>query len=202
MNPLEFYDLHMQTLVNLTVEKPKGQCDSLVGTQKTIADPFRTLSNELIHHITSYLDGKELFLLRRASMIVREATNGKSFWMPRVQKDMGWLWVHPELFALGNATRLNPPIDWMKVYLLFNTVTARPWGMRGVYMGLANRRRIWNVCEGIKSLYMSHVAGSGKPLINPDYSRSTWGSGSEIDSLWSEASGTLGSYEQWLRKRH
>jgi hypothetical protein len=196
MNPLEFYDLHMQTLAHLTIEhKPNAEVDSSPNSQRKITDPFGKLSNELIHHITSYLTGEEVFTLRQASTIVREATSGDSFWMPRVQKDLAWLWVPHSLFTK------NSTIDWMKVYLLFDSATARPWGMRGVYMGLANRRRIWKACETLKSGYLSRTAKSRLPFTNPNYGLRTWGLSSEIDSLWSEAWVAIESDEQWLVDR-
>lgn len=205
MNPLEFYGLHMETLVGLTGEsKPSGHDISVFGSQRTITDPFQKLSNELICHVTEYLESKEVFALRQASMVIREATSGDSFWIPRVQKDMGWLWLPLDLFRdAGHHTggTENPRIDWMKVYLLFDSVTARPYGMSGVYMGLANRRRIWNACQELKRLYVLHVANSGRSLTNPNPGRCTWGPDSDIDSLWSEAWDMLESSEQWLRKR-
>jgi hypothetical protein len=192
MNPLEFYDLHMQTLAHLTIEhNPIAKGISPISSQRKITDLFGNLSNELVHHVTSYLTGGEVFTLRQASTIVCEATSGNSFWIPRVQKDLAWLWV-----PHGHFTK-SSTIDWMKVYLLFDSATGRPWGMRGVYMGLANRRRIWNACETLKSGYLSHTAKSGLPFTNPNYGV-PWGLSSKIDTLWSEAWDAIESDEQWL----
>jgi hypothetical protein len=192
MNPLEFYDLHMQTLAQLTIEhNPIAKGISPISSQRKITDLFQNLSNELVHHVTSYLTSEEVFKLRQASTIVREATNGNSFWIPRVRKDLAWLCVPHGLFTKSST------IDWMKVYLLFNSATARPWGMRGVYMGLANRRRIWNACETLKSGYLSHTAKNSLPFTNPNYDV-PWGLSSKIDTLWSEAWDAIESDEQWL----
>lgn len=205
MNPLEFYNLHMETLVRLAVEREsKRTYISSFRARKTITDPFQELSNELIHHVTDYLESKEVFQLRQASMVVSEATSGSNFWIPRIQKDMAWLWVPHDLFRdTGKSTngKDEPTIDWMKVYMMFDRVTASPFGMSGAYMGLANRRRIWSTCEQLKSLYLSHVAKSGCSPINSTPNRRTWSEHTEIDSLWSEALDTLESYEQWLYKR-
>jgi len=201
MNPLEFYSLHMQTLVYL---ESSGKDTRSFDTHKTVTDPFQKLSNELVHHITNYLEAKDVFSFRQASMIAREATSGNSFWIPRVQKDMAWLWIPHDIFRdAGNCTERKDksPIDWMKVYLLFDSVTARPFGLSGVYMALANRRRIWGCCERIKEDYVSYVARNSRSLTNPNPSRRTWGLDSEIDSLWTDAWDTLESTEQWLSKR-
>lgn len=177
----------------------------MLSSRKTTTDPFQQLSNELIHHVTDHLMAKDVFSLRQASMVIREATSGSSFWIPRIQNDLAWLWIpHDILRGAGPRAEGNGKleIDWMKVYLLFDCVTARPYGMSGVYMGLANRRRIWNACEQLKPAYISYAAENGRSLTNPDPSRRTWGLDIEIDSLWSEAFDVLESPEQWLGIRH
>lgn len=205
MNPLEFHILHMRTLAGCAIEQNSSeQASSVFGSRKSTTDPFRQLSNELIHHVTDFLVAKDVFALRQASMVIREATSGSSFWIPRVQNDMKWLWVpHDILQGARHRTESkdNPQIDWMKVYLLFESVTAHPYGMSGVYMGLANRRRIWNACEQLNSAYMSYATKNGRSLTNPDPSRRTWGLDSEIDSLWSEPLDVLESSEKWLSIR-
>lgn len=202
MNPLEFYDLHMETLVGLTVEHEPRENESVsIGVRNTITDPLQKLSNELVLHVASYLEAKDLFSLRQASMIAREVTSGNTFWKPRVQKDMAWLWIPNQLFddaELRSGRKDEPPIDWMKVYLLFDGATASPYGMSGLYMGLANRRRIWKACEQLKWAYVSYAAKHGRSLANPNTGRRTWALDSEIDSLWSEALDVLESPERWL----
>ncbi|GAB7334682.1 hypothetical protein MBLNU13_g06628t2 [Cladosporium sp. NU13] len=205
MNPLEFHILHMQTLVNCTIEQKSSEQDcSVSSTRDTTTDPFQQLSNELIHHVTDHLVAKDVFSLRQASRIIREATSGNSFWMPRVQNDMAWLWIpHDTLRGAGHRAegKGEPQIDWIKVYLLVDSVTAHPYGMSGVYMGLANRRRTWNACEQLKSAYMTFAAEHGRSLTNTDRSRRTWDLDNEIDSLWSEALDVLESPEKWLSIR-
>ena len=197
MNPLESYNLHMQTLVHLTPERePSEQATSATSTNNIITDPFEKLSNELIQHVVGYLEGGEVFLLRQASMVVREATSGNDYWIPRVQKEMGWLWVPPDLFREESDI---PAINWMRVYLLFESATAHPYGTKGVYMGLANRRRIWTACEQLRSRYVAHAAESGRTLVNTNPDRRTWSVGDEVDSLWSEPIEILESRNQWLQ---
>lgn len=191
----------MRTLTSHTIEpQSNGKQTSQVGARNVTTDPFHALSNELIHHIASYLGGNDVQLLRQASMIVRVSTSGNSYWKTRVQQDMPWLWVPSYLYHEGTIRvdeSKKPQIDWMKVYLLFDSVTARPWGMSGRYMGLANRRRIWNVCEQLRSLYTAYAAQSGHSLMNPDVNRCTWAEDDEIDTLWREAFDKLESDEHW-----
>lgn len=116
---------------------------------------------------------------------------------------MGWLWIPLELFHNPGskvAGKVIPDIIGMKLYLLFDRATARPWGMRGVYMGLANRRGIWNVCTELRSRYLAHIAMSGRSLTAPDAAEYTSKWVNEVDTLWKEAFERLESVEQWLSK--
>jgi hypothetical protein len=203
MNPLEFYSLHMETLVRLTVEyEPHGKERNSIGVRNSITDAFQKLSNELVLQVVNHLETKDVFSLCQASMIAREVTGANSFWKRRVQNDMAWLWIPRNLFDDAKLqSSEKPPIDWMKVYLLFDSATARPYAMSGVYMGLANRRRIWTACEQLKSAYVSYAAKNGRSLTNPHPSRCTWRLDNEIDLLWKEALDVLQSSEKWLSIR-
>lgn len=101
-------------------------------------------------------------------------------------------------FRDGNG---NPLIDYMKVYLLFESATAHPYGTKGVYKGLANRRRTWIAREQFRLRYMAHVTEGDRPLINSDPDHRKWRVGGEVDSLWSEPLEMLESQDQWLRGR-
>jgi len=195
----------METIVRLTVEpEPRGKDNTSIGIRNTVTDAFQKLSNELVLQVARYLGIRDLLHLRQASMIAREVTSDNSFWKRRVQKDMAWLWIPRDLFddakshAEGDETLA---IDWMKMYLLFDSVTAHPYAMSGVYMGLANRRRIWNACEQLKSAYVSYAAKHGRSLTNPNPGRCTWRLDNEIDLLWKEALDVLQSSEKWLSIR-
>lgn len=200
MNPLEFYALHMETLVRLTVEyEPHGKERSSIGVRNTITDAFQKLSFELVLQIANNLEANDLLPLRQASMIAREVTNDHNFWKRRDQKDMPWLWIPHDLFddaILQSEGNQKPPILWMKVYMLFDSVTARPYAMSGVYMGLANRRRIWTACEQLKSAYLSYAVERDRPLANPNPDHCTWRQNSGIDMLWKEALDVPKSPEQ------
>jgi hypothetical protein len=130
----------------------------------TVTDPFDKLPHELIDSIADSLAVSELLLLCQTSMVVREATRGSGIWRRKVHKDMRWaVDVMSELF--GEEKAVGPeedPVDWMKAYMLFGRANARDaWGMKGDYLGLANRKRIWGVCEQIRVLYEARLGAVG-----------------------------------------
>jgi hypothetical protein len=133
------------------------------------------------------LIGKQGNIRLTAGVYDRTGSNQrKRFLDPSSPRDMAWLWAPHDLFRdAGHCTEgtNSPRMDWMKVYLLFDSVTARPYGMSGVYMGLANRRRIWDTCEELKRLYVVHVAKTDLSLTKANQTRHTWSLDSEIDML-------------------
>jgi hypothetical protein len=126
----------------------------------TVTDPFDKLPHELIDSIADSLAVSELLLLCQTSMVVREVIRGSGVWRRKIHKDMRWaVDVISELFGEERAERTEEnPVDWMKVYMLFDRANAHDaWGMKGDYLGLANRKRIWNVCEQIRLLYEARL---------------------------------------------
>jgi hypothetical protein len=66
-----------------------------------------------------------------------------------------WLWeLEPNLIL--------DIIDAKGLYLWLDKVTTPRFGMEGPFMGIANRRRIWRVCEEVKKVYMERVSQDAK----------------------------------------
>ena len=72
-------------------------------------------------------------------------------------REQAWLWDTP--FAIecwepsGKARSSQQFVDWEKLYIVMEKSTARCFGTKGAMMALANRRRIWKVCEEIARVY-------------------------------------------------
>jgi hypothetical protein len=140
-------------------EQAKG-----LGVSCTVTDPFGKLPHELIDSVAESLTVSELLVLCQTSMVVREATRGSGIWRRKVYRDMKWaVDVLSEIVGEEQAERTEAdPVDWMKVYMLFDHANAHDaWGMKGDYLGLANRKRIWNVCEQIRLLYEARLGTLG-----------------------------------------
>jgi hypothetical protein len=118
---------------------------------KVLADPFKDIPYDVICEILSYLSGKSLQDFINASYIAYELTRDHNgFWKKRVRSDMPWLW---ELQKLIDESPQAANFDYKRLYLWLDKETTPTYGMRGRFMGLANRRRIWEASEEIAGFY-------------------------------------------------
>jgi hypothetical protein len=139
-------------------EERKGVEQSLATKVTRVqSDPFRKLPVELIEHIAEFAEGHDLIAIRQVSRFFRQATRSGNFWKRLLLCEQAWLWDTP--FSLehwessGKATSTQELVDWEKLYIVMEKSTARCFGTKGEMMALANRRRIWRVCEEIARVY-------------------------------------------------
>jgi hypothetical protein len=115
-----------------------------------LTDSFKHIPYDVIYEILSYLPGKSIRAFINASYIAQELTLNNGFWKKLVRSDMPWLW---ELQKLIDESPQAANFDYKRLYLWLDKETTPTYGMRGRFMGLANRRRIWGACEEIAALY-------------------------------------------------
>jgi hypothetical protein len=65
-----------------------------------------------------------------------------------------WLWELDELMA---STTLPPNFDYKGLFLWLDSSTMPEIGIYGPLMGIANRRRIWGVCQQLLPLYKERL---------------------------------------------
>ncbi|KAL5335232.1 hypothetical protein BJX70DRAFT_375831 [Aspergillus crustosus] len=138
----EFIKTELRTNTNL--RKPSEELN--LGTRQP-KSPFGALPIELVHQICSYLPGDSLSSLTHASTFIHLVTQDNYFWGCFIQSSMPWL---SESELLTHPQDLN----YKQVYLWLNSITAPKFAMEDAkLMGVANRRRIWGVCEELSSTY-------------------------------------------------
>ncbi|KAJ6438962.1 beta-Ala-His dipeptidase [Purpureocillium lavendulum] len=123
----------------------------LVDGQRTISDPFRVLSNELVWQIARYLPGSDVLALSTASWPVLNATRGNDFWAAFIHDDMPW--AAAELKRILGAAE-SEDHDYKALCLWFRRMTTPKFGVDAPWTGLANRRRIWDTCRELADLYV------------------------------------------------
>ncbi|KAL5358749.1 hypothetical protein BJX96DRAFT_183318 [Aspergillus floccosus] len=85
------------------------------------------------------------------TMIVQIVTQHNYFWEKAVQYNMPWLW---EFHALKHEKTLPEDINYKRLYLWLDKMTAPRYGMDDLALtGVANRRRIWGVCQQLAPRY-------------------------------------------------
>ncbi|PTU21241.1 hypothetical protein P175DRAFT_0501879 [Aspergillus ochraceoroseus IBT 24754] len=129
------------TKVNLKDRQPKS--------------PFGKLPVEMVDKICSFLPGDSLKALIEASLFVQVITQENYFWKRFIQYDMPWLW---EMQTLQARDDLPPDLNYKLVHSWLDKITTPEYGMNdSAWMGIANRRRIWNACEQVAPKYFDSL---------------------------------------------
>ncbi|KAL3459484.1 hypothetical protein BJX64DRAFT_201134 [Aspergillus heterothallicus] len=125
-------------------------------------NPFRTLPTELVHQICSLLPGAALTSLTQASLFINLITRDDYFWKRVIASDMPWLEAsESELLRKGEhaSSENDRPLNYHSVYQWLDQATKPKFGMADpVFMAVANRRRVWGVCDEVSRAYRAQCA--------------------------------------------
>ena len=132
-------------------------------------DPFARLPFELLLNVVSEFDIPSLVnLMSSSAHVYRSLDNNYSFWLQFVKKSMPWFFeLHRFLESLApsiqNGRGVSDDADALgdkslfRLFKLADKATTPRKHMRGPFMGIANRRRIWGVCKQIVDPYISQA---------------------------------------------
>lgn len=124
-------------------------------------DVFNSLPPELRHEVFKLLPAGSILALKAASWAMHTTTLPREFWKHRLRSEMPWLWEIHDLDVF-ESQELE---DKASKLLLDIQVKSQYTSKNDDYiLGLANRRRIWGVCEQIQSLYFRNL----KDISNAD----------------------------------
>ncbi|KAF4460227.1 F-box domain [Fusarium albosuccineum] len=123
-------------------------------TSQVKRDPFTKLPYDLLDRTLSQLPASDLVSLTNASWTVHSALQDEGFWRRRIKHDMVWFSeLHPLLdesdFLRGRSRK--------KIYLWLDKMTYPRVHMSGPFMSIANRRRVWGVCEQLAERYLPRL---------------------------------------------
>ena len=117
------------------------------------SDALRTLPPELLIKIFDYLPVESLSTLATASWHVHAFLRSNArFWKAYAGRKFPWFTEFLELFDQEDASVLAGKA-LTKVCLWADTISVSKEGLKGRRMWIANRRRIWGVCEQIAPHY-------------------------------------------------
>ncbi|OJD14272.1 hypothetical protein ACJ73_09100 [Blastomyces percursus] len=124
--------------------------NSLNLTHKVKWDPFSTFPYDLLYSVLSFLPGDSILALMAASWPVYSLTRHPPFWKQLMYWGMPWFW------ELHKVIEEHPTdLDYKNLYLWLDTATVPKYGMDGPFLGIANRRRIWDACTQLAERYFS-----------------------------------------------
>ncbi|RSL45479.1 hypothetical protein CEP54_014253 [Fusarium duplospermum] len=152
INPEKRESLTQDILEVIKHEKFAEAPSNLHLRDKVRWDPFRQLPESLLRDILDLVDNESVFNLCKASWGIFEFIRHiRNFWESRIRKNTPYfeeLW--DTLEAEQESLREQDP---RKILLWAEEASKPRVGMSGFLMPVANRRRIWGVCEQIERLY-------------------------------------------------
>lgn len=125
------------------------------SSHKVLSDPLSVLPFDIVYNIFKHLPVDDTIRLIQASQHVHSLTRDHSFWRHMIKLHLTpWLW---ELGNLATHLDLHPAFDYKAMFLWLEKVTRPKYGMEGPFIGIANRRRIWNVCTQLAPAYQFKI---------------------------------------------
>ncbi|KAI5456951.1 hypothetical protein BGZ63DRAFT_408421 [Mariannaea sp. PMI_226] len=122
-------------------------------------DPFLKLPADLIDSIAFLLPTKDLFNLLNASWVAFSTlSNNTGFWMRCIRGHMPWFFEAHDF--LDKSDKLNGKSRKM-IYRWLDQVTYPRRHISGPFMSIANRRRVWHVCEQLAEKYLPMLRQKG-----------------------------------------
>ncbi|RFU29309.1 hypothetical protein B7463_g7031, partial [Scytalidium lignicola] len=174
----EFVVVQPTASIGKVVEVIKNKCSKLMSAfnptlsqaykiSRVRNDPFKGLPVELLDRICSFISLGPLVALATASVIIDSyfTDQGISFWRRYIEDNMPWNFEMLRLLDSAASDPVNQTtkmeshrMNYTKILLWIDEEsTPRRW-MRGPFMSMANRRRIWDVCEQLEELYWKQCA--------------------------------------------
>jgi len=143
--------VHLESIPELLVDEEKKGSEST--TVQDRYDIFDKLPFELCQNIFNLLPIASVLAIKAASYSMHACPYES--WKQKLETDMPWLWeVHDidPFKSQAMEARLSKMFEEIEKKSRYNKETV------DYIPGLVNRRRIWGVCEEIRSLYHDKLA--------------------------------------------
>ena len=115
-----------------------------------VGDPFRAFPAEMIYEIVRYLPIECVGAVSRASPYINNVCQDNVFWKHLIKISISpWFWEFRDI-----SERLPENVNYKRLFLWLEHITRPKVGRaEGIFSGIANRRRIWHVCEEVRAVY-------------------------------------------------
>lgn len=128
---------------------------SLDLASKVRKDPLAMLPYDVLHGVFAELSKKDTISLMRASWHVFDSTRDPAFWRLMIRVHIRPFFKELDTF-FANAT-FPDTFDFRGTFQWLDEITKGEFGMSGPLMHIANRRRIWEVCQQIAPMYFEKI---------------------------------------------
>jgi hypothetical protein len=145
------YDLRSSTVLG-----------AIPAQSRASVDPFGALPNEILHAICQYMPGKDLRAFLTASSMAYFAALDQRFWRTLCTSLVPWAWEFWDDMYHHHTPSTDVEMNYRKLYLLLEENTRNGYGMApslSGWLGMANRRRIWDACMQLLPHYQQALTG-------------------------------------------
>ncbi|KAI5459512.1 hypothetical protein BGZ63DRAFT_254009 [Mariannaea sp. PMI_226] len=157
--PRALAELITSTVTSIACNQPQSFVDLTSSVQY---DPFTNLPVDLVEDIAFLLSPTDLIQLLNGSWAVFSALNNNSgFWTRCIRSGMPWFFEAHDF--LDQSDQLDGKTLKM-MYLWLDQMTSPRLYMSGPFMGIANRRRVWYVCEQLADKYIPKLCLNAERL--------------------------------------
>ena len=122
----------------------------VLASSSVLQDPFDRLPHEIRQHLLELLSNRDIAAVRTASYPMHTTIPSKAVWKRLIAAHMPWLWEMDAVISRGAYRELNLS---RTIRELENWTTFGDDKTDTFSLALANRRRIWSICEIIADEY-------------------------------------------------
>ncbi|KAM0547292.1 hypothetical protein ACHAPJ_010427 [Fusarium lateritium] len=152
INPQYRPELKSQGLNFINSERFKCTPLSQIIQNQSGIDPLVRLPQTVMFEFMDLLDNDSLINLCRASWLTFLRLRGDQFfWKRRIMNQMPYFIELQEI--LEDGSQLLAAQDFRKIFFWAQMASEPKSGVTGFMLPIANRRRIWSVCEQIEKHY-------------------------------------------------
>ncbi|KAH8810880.1 hypothetical protein F5884DRAFT_897414 [Xylogone sp. PMI_703] len=128
-------------------------------------NPFEKLPYDIIYRICSFSPPKTIIsFIMTSKSLLSDYHQNNNFWQQWIKCKMPWFF---ELLSLLDNSDVMKGKDMMGIFSWANKTTFPRTYTAGPFMSIANRRRIWSLCDQLKDMYLARLCRGDKPGLEP-----------------------------------
>jgi hypothetical protein len=118
-------------------------------------NPLRVLPYDVLYEIFTHLTLKDAKSFIASSQYIYISTRHGPFWKQMLRLHVfPWFWEASAILSNGTYSE---DLDDKSLFLWLEATTRPNFGIDGPFMGIANRRRIWNTCKQLAPQYTEKI---------------------------------------------
>ncbi|PHH84129.1 hypothetical protein CDD83_2435 [Cordyceps sp. RAO-2017] len=135
--------------------EPEPQAGAGAAAPRGAHDVFRKLPPEVLEEVALNVPLASLPAFAAASRAGRDLVRSNRFFRRLIRRQMAWAWEVDEAVA---ETAPGPQPDYKALCRWLHALSGPKSGLDKGFLGLVNRRRVWEAMEPVANIYFKHTA--------------------------------------------